>query len=263
MQRRWLAASIGVVGSLVACSLERPRADPVALLDAGRYAESEAAGRADYDARRAAYGPTAPASLDAADVLLQALIANGKGADPQAAALAKDTLAARERQHGADSPDIVVSLGNLSDVLVVAADYGPAIATATRAVTIRERAGADRGRDLTDALDHLGHALVAARRHDEALAVLRRCLALKEAAFGPTAAPVARTLEDMSLVWQRQASYAESGQAIRRAMAIQESIGREHPAYASTLNLLAQQLWFEGDILASREASERAVRQAE
>ena len=37
----------------------------------------------------------------------------------------------------------------------------------------------------------------------------------------------------------------------------------DHPAYATTLNLLAQQLWFEGDLLASKDASERAVAVAE
>ena len=67
----------------------------------------------------------------------------------------------------------------------------------------------------------------------------------------------------MTLVLQRRGNYEKAGTLIRRAMTIQEGANPQHPAYATTLNLFAQQLWFEGDILASKEASERAVHVAE
>ena len=246
------------------CSRETPvGASPPTLLEAGRYADGEVAARAELDARRAVHGLQSSEALQAAETLLRALIANGKASDSLTVDLAVQTLAARESRHGVDSPDVVASLINLVDVLVVAADYERAIALASRAVAIREKEGASRAQALTEALDHLGRALSAARRHDDALEIFERALALKEVALGPDAASVARTLEDIALVLQRKAAYADSGKAIRRALAIQESLETEHPAYATTLNLLAQQLWFEGDILASREASERAVRHAE
>jgi CHAT domain-containing protein len=46
-------------------------------------------------------------------------------------------------------------------------------------------------------------------------------------------------------------------------VALQEAATVDHPAYAETLNLLAQQLWFEGQLIESRNASERALAVAE
>ena len=51
--------------------------------------------------------------------------------------------------------------------------------------------------------------------------------------------------------------------AIRRAQEIQRAADPDHPAYVNTLNLVAQQLWFEGRLPDSKDASERALALAE
>ena len=77
---------------------------------------------------------------------------------------------------------------------------------------------------------------------------MKRSLRLKEKALDATDVAIARTLEDIGLVLQRKGAYEQSGTQVRRAAAIQEAAGIDHPAYARTLNLIAQQLWFEGQL---------------
>ena len=64
-------------------------------------------------------------------------------------------------------------------------------------------------------------------------------------------------------MWQRKGSYEAAGVAVRRAEGIQQASGPRHPTFARTLNLVAQQFWFEGDLLRSKDASQRAVEVAE
>jgi tetratricopeptide (TPR) repeat protein len=104
---------------------------------------------------------------------------------------------------------------------------------------------------------------VDCRRHDEALRVLEQSLAQKEKGTAANDVGIARTLEDIGLVLQRMGKYDASGPLLRRALTIQETGNPKHPAYATTLNLIAQQFWFEGDIQASKRASEHAVQLAE
>ena len=117
--------------------------------------------------------------------------------------------------------------------------------------------------DVATALYHLGSALAAARRDDDALKVLERSVQLRERALNGTDVDIARTLEDLGLVLQRKGDYVRAGVALRRARAIQEASNINHPVYVRTLNLMADQLWFEGRPLESRDASKRAVEVAE
>ncbi len=80
---------------------------------------------------------------------------------------------------------------------------------------------------------------------------------------GPTSADVARTLELIGFARQRKGEYEKAADPIRRADQIQRAIDPEHPDYVQTLNLQAQQLWFEGRLQESRLASERALGLAE
>ena len=75
---------------------------------------------------------------------------------------------------------------------------------------------------------------------------------LTEEAVAPGEPELARTLEDIALVLQRKGSYDAAGVAIRRAERIQHASDPLHPAFARTLNLVAQQFWFEGDLLQSK-----------
>jgi CHAT domain-containing protein/tetratricopeptide (TPR) repeat protein len=82
---------------------------------------------------------------------------------------------------------------------------------------------------------------------------------VKEAALAPSDVGLARTLESLSLVLQSKGEYSRSAPLRGRAAAIRRAASERHPAYAGTLNLMAQQLWFEGLLQESKEASQQAV----
>lgn len=239
--------------------------DVPALIRAGRFEQAESAARAHVDAVRAATHDDAVQVAAANDTLLEALILNGHAASSEVLQLATRTLHAKESRLGTDHRDLVPSLLNLGDALIAAGDFDQAIAVTQRAVTVCERDGngADGTIELARALDHLGSALSARRRHSEALKSFTRSLAIKEHLLTPLDTEIARTLEGMTLILQREAAYTQSGALVRRAASIHAAADPNHPAYTVTLNLLAQQLWFEGDLPASKAASERAVAHAE
>ena len=261
------AALLVVVSIAVSADQEGARLprDAQTLLVAGQFEQAEAAARAAVNTLRTTGSDDGLPVATASDLLVQALIANGRAANEETVSLAERTLRVKEGNLGSEHTDLAPSLVNLGDVLVAAGEFDRAIAVTERAVGLRERAASagTASIDLPRALDALGRALSSRRRHDDALKALRLSLRLKEQTLAPNDVDVARTLENIALVLQRQGDYGESGLLLRRAVKIQEAADVNHPTYATTLNLLAQQLWFEGDLIASKDASERAVALAE
>ncbi len=233
------------------------------LLGEGLYDRAEAAARAEVDNLRVSLGDSSPELAAASDVLVRALILNGRAAHDQTLALARRTLRTKEAHLGAQHPELVTSLLNLGDVLAADAEFEEAIAITRRAVLLREKNTAPNSLGVAEALDHLGSTLTQARRYEDALKALDRSLAIKEDVLDEKDAAIARTLEAIGWVLQFKGIYERAGPPIRRALAIQEAADVDHPAYAETLNLVAQQLWFEGRLIESRNASEQAVAIAE
>lgn len=237
--------------------------DVRALLSGGMYERAEAIARSHVHVVRAAYGDKSIAVAAAGDDLVRALIMNGRGANLQTVTLARQTLRDKEMHLGTVHADLVPSLLNLGDALAEAAEFDEAIALSERGVALRRRtAGAD-NLEVAEALERLGGVLSLARHYDAAMAALERSRRLKESELGQQDVRIARTLEAIGLVLQRQGLYDRAGRELRRAMAIQEAVSVTHPAYARTLNLIAQQFWLEGRMVESRKASEQAVAVAE
>jgi len=238
------------VAATAGCASQGPTAD--ALLRSGDYERAEAVAAQQLTRLSGATAPSASAPLAA---IVRTRIANGKAARADTIDLSERAVRISGR---GDSPARAVALLNLGQVLLATAEFERAIAVTREAVTVLERV-APGSLEAAEAADRLGEALSAAGKNDEALTVLDGGLRIKEARLPATADPIARTLEAIGLARQRQGAYAEAGVAIRRAVTIQETASPRHPAFATTLNLLAQQLWFEGRLLESRAASERAL----
>ena len=233
------------------------------LLASGSFEDAEAAARAAVGRAHLAAADAPGELANASDVLVSAMIANGRAALDETVALALANLHDREVQVGTDSAALLPALLNLGDALTAVVKSDQATLIGTRAVALSERVHGADSLELATALDHQGAALVGAGRHEEALAALERSLGLKMGRLPATDVAIARTLEDMAFVLQRQGDYVRAGERVRRAVAIQGAANPRHPAYVKTLNVLADQLWFEGDLLASKEASERALALAE
>ena len=84
---------------------------------------------------------------------------------------------------------------------------------------------------------------------------LERSLGLKEKALDGADVAIARTLENLGLVLQGRGDYGRAGAGCD-GPADSRGSSSNHPAYVGTLNLIAQQLWFEGQLLESRAASD-------
>ena len=244
------ATVVALLAATLGCASPTPAPD--AWLQSGDYERAEAVAAQPLARLSAATAPSAAAPLAA---LVRARIANGKAARADTVALAERAVRV---SRGGDTQSRAAALLALGQVLVATVEFERAIEVTRDAVAALERTGPG-SLDTADARDRLGEALSAAGRHDEALAALESSLRIKEARLPATAVAIARTLEAIGLTRQRQGTYAEAGVAVRRAVAIQEAANARHPAFATTLNLLAQQLWFDGRLLESRTASERAL----
>ena len=234
-----------------------------ALLVAGEYELAEAGARANLEVQRVAHGEGAQQVAAASDLLVRALVLNGRGAYEDTLALAQRVIDAKEARLGRDHPDLVPSLTNLADVLIALLQFSRAITAMERAVAIDERHAGPDSPDVAEVLDHLGRALAGAARYDQALTVLERGLRIKERTLPGSDVRIARTLEDIAATLQRKGEYTRSGQVIRRAADLQQAANPNHPDYVRTLNLEAQQFWFEGSLLESKRLSEQAVALAE
>lgn len=226
------------------------------LLGEGAYEETERAARAQF-ARLGPIAAGSPAAIDAADALVRALIANGRAADRETLVVAEMAVAAREKA-GGTSPEFAASLAAFAEALASDGQLTRASTAARRALALSLSGQSPADSMVADTLDSAGRVLSAARNHDEALGVFERSLAARRSIAAQEGAR-ARTLEGMALVLQRKGDYARSGRVVREAVAVQEADNPLHPPFVGTLNLLAQQLWFEGDLPGSKAASERAV----
>ncbi len=233
-----------------------------ALLDAGRFEQAETRARVAVAALPSDGGADFAAAERLED-LVAALVLNGRATDAEALRAAERSLEIREVVHGPDAAPLAPALANLADVLTARGDFDRASATADRASRISAASHGDASLEHAVALHRLGRVLSTARRLDEALGVLSRSLELKERHLQPADVSLARTLEELALVLQRKGEYRRAAQALGRAVKIQEANDARHPAYVTTLNLLAQQQWFDGDLSGSRRTSERAVQLAE
>jgi len=257
-------AALLLVG--VAPSAQRPQdsvPDVDVLIAEGLYEEAESAARAHVSKLHTSYGDDALQVASASDELVRALIVNGRATSDETLAIARRTLRVKEAKLGATHANVASSLINLADVLAERAELDEAIAVAQRALALRQATASADSLDVADAFDHLGAVLSAARRLEDALKALEESLRLKEKLLGATDIALARTLEVMVQVQQRRGEYEKSGMLVLRAAAIRERARVDHPAYTRTLNLIADQFYFEGRLIESRDASKRAVQVAE
>ena len=115
----------------------RRRLDEIqTLLARGAYGDAETRARALYDAMVAS---AAAESFDIGDLLVEASLANGRGASNETRRIAEDVLRSRETSFGIDHPLTAPSLLNLGDVLVEAAELEDGVAFLRRGVAALER----------------------------------------------------------------------------------------------------------------------------
>ena len=215
-------AAIGLVAAQEGARVYAPTGRAGRSFVPGSYEQAEAAARADFEASRASQGDDTLEAAKAGDVLVRALVLNGRATDPETLTLARRVLEIKEAHVGADRVELTISLLNIGDVLIATAEFDKAIAAIERAVAVSERQGSPDSLEVAEALDHLGDALTGASRYDEAVKVLERSLRLKEARLDGADVAIARTLEYLGWVLQSKGEYGRSAGG--------RATGRGHPA---------------------------------
>jgi CHAT domain-containing protein/Tfp pilus assembly protein PilF len=235
------------------------RASVRTLIDAGRYEDAETA--ADHLVARIT-GENLAGSLEsvrATDLLVEALVRNGKGAQARTREIAEGVVRLRESQFGADALELSVSLRNLAQTLMAAGESRLSEPLLERALSIHEREEGPQAIATADALEDLASAQIQNDHYDTALQPLGRALRIKETSLLPSDRGVARTLEQFARVQQGKGDYSESRRLLERALGIREAVQPSDPELGNTLNLLGDQLFFEGDFQNARRVYARAL----
>ena len=228
-----------------------------ALLEAGRYEQAEVAARSTVASLVQLHGETSPVVAGAATELVRALRLNGKANLSETLELAERTVQATRKHFGDRHRATVASLLNLGHVLADRGEFDPAIATLQRALRACEQAGASE-LDCAGVLDAMGTVLTIARSFEAAVDVLERSLRIKERALSPDHIALRGTLETTVAALQGKGDYLKARERLDRAVAIGGHTA-VHPSRVRSLNLLALQLWFEGDPLRSQKLSLEAL----
>jgi len=232
-----------------------------ALIERGDYVAAEADARAHVEAVREARGEDSLEVATASDLLVRALVANGKSSSAETLAMATDAVETKEARLGSQHPDLVPSLQNLGEVLAEAQDTDRAIQVLERALAIQERAGESSGLELARILDHLGHALTLAGRHDDAVKAIERGLRLKEGTGQQR--EMARSLEVRVRALQDKGDYRAASEPLSRALELRRGSDGAHPEYIETLSLLSYQQWSGDRLEEARDTAAEAVALAE
>lgn len=217
------------------------------LIEMGRYVEAEA------EAERlltAVSESAEPEELEgpAIDLLVEALLRNGRGAEPRTRELAELGVQARTSRLGSGQSSLAASVRNLGDVLFQAGDYETATQRHREALALIERSPAATGADVAEFLDHLARTLAETGQHDEALRLADRALVLKEERDAAGVA-IARTLQVRGFLYQLMGDYVRARPDLERALRLHQAFHSQHPETAGALTLLGAELLAEGDLL--------------
>jgi CHAT domain-containing protein/tetratricopeptide (TPR) repeat protein len=232
-------------------------------LAAGRCIEAEAEAENLLATFGAAPAGT-PADVEQAmDLLVEALLCDGRGAEPRTRTLAEQVIRTKEARVGPTDLALASSKRNLGDVLLQCGEYQLARPQFEQALQIRRTALGQSHPDVADDLDHLTRVLTFVEKYDDALAASDQALAIKESSLESTDIRIARTLVVRGMLLQRKGSYAAARPPLERALTLRERADPTHPETAEALSLLGEQLRFEGELVQSSQVTLRALAIAE
>jgi len=212
------------------------------LLAQGRYVEGEELATRLYTAALAS--PSSPGRVaESLDLLVAALLANGRGAEANTRALA----------------DLSTSPRRKGEVLLQSGEFEQAAQRAREALAIDERVGAASDADVADDLDLLARALTETGAFEEALAASNRATDVRDRLEPSGALRRAGSLEVRGALNLRRGEYAGARADLAEALRIREAAARDEPGIGYALTLLGEQQRLVGDLVEAKASLQRAV----
>lgn len=158
----------------------------------------------------------------------------------EATAIAKRSLAIREKALGPNHPDVATSLNNLGELYRLQGRFTEAEPLHVRSLAIRgQRLGSNHPL-VALSLNNLGELYRAKGRYKEAEPLLRRAISTYEVALGRDNRAVATPATNLASLYQIIGRYAEAETLFSRASSILEAtLGPRDIQFATSLNNVA------------------------
>jgi CHAT domain-containing protein/tetratricopeptide (TPR) repeat protein len=212
-------------------------------LDAGAYASAEAL----------AIRLAATERLDrlqqwrAEDLVVEALIRNGKSAASTTVSLARRIVRHKSRRLGRAHLETAQSLYNFGLVRAARGEFAQAIPLLNRALVIRRTALGASHPLVADTLDQLASVLIQVERFADAKARLDASMRIRESRAARDEIGLSRTLELVGTLSRYAGPYADAEAPLDRALAIRNRLTPRHPDTASVLMMRGDVLFLRGD----------------
>jgi CHAT domain-containing protein/tetratricopeptide (TPR) repeat protein len=232
-------------------------------IDAGAYARAETLALQFAAAVGTSGGADPLPFLRAQDLLVEALVKNGKGALPTTLNVARSVVRSKERRLGRAHLETSHSLFNLGQVRTARGEFDGAISVFERALRIRRTASRVENRLVADALDQLAIVLIQLERFPDAKRRLDESMRLRNALASSDQIGVSRTLELVGTWYRYAGPYADAMAPLDRALAIRTRLTPRHPETASILQVRGDVLFLRGDSAGAQRVWSDALTLAE
>lgn len=173
-----------------------------------------------------------------------------RGNSDEAAPILSRAVAIGEQQLGADHPDVVILLNDISRLYLRHGAHAHAEPLLQRLLEIK-RAKGEEHPEVATVLASIASVRQTLGRHDEAEQLWRRVLDIRERTLAPNHIATASALEHLGLSCAARGKLHEALQLLQRALGMREiTLGSEHPSLRAVRERIADlQLQASDDLL--------------
>jgi serine/threonine protein kinase/Tfp pilus assembly protein PilF len=147
-----------------------------------------------------------------------ALLLERKGSYPEALQLLRESLEARRRIEGTDSPDYALALHNLGGALIDAGDFAGAETTERQALELQRKILGNNHPDLAYPLNKLGILLLEEGNWQAAEPLLREAMELRRRTIGEKSLVFGLCLNNWARVLQQKGDYDQAEKTFKQAL---------------------------------------------
>ena len=195
----------------------------------------------------------------ALDLLVEALVGNGKAGEPSTLTLAERAVTINEKfQPG--GLELARSLDILGSARLARGEFALALPPFERALTIRKAKTGPAHPSVADTLDSLAQTLIRLERFADARRALEQSQAIRSK---QDPASARHTLELFAALNRYEGDYRAALSTIDRALALQREMTPDHPRAISMLHLRGDVLWLQGNVEGAQRSWTEALSLAE